>query len=303
MLMLENPRSKASEKKIKSVLGQIIEIFRSGKAPQEIAIAMFPAIEGIPSSKWSIVNRMIMRANRTEDARGFRQWEAVGRKVKPGKKAFYIFAPRFVTLVKDKETGKWIPKERPSEGEKAKKVAKKVAKKAAKKVAKEDKKIVLAGFVVAPVFAIENTGGKPVKHKKVAMPRLPLMKKAKEWGIKVKMIPANKKRYGYYCSPQFGQCEEIAIATPHEKVFFHELAHAAHKRVKGYMIGGQDKKQEIVAELSAAAIGAIVRKKMPLTLGNSYNYIKGYARGQDIGQACLEVLVDVEKVLKLILRD
>ncbi len=34
-----------------------------------------------------------MLMNETEDARGFRQWEKVGRRVKKGAKAFYILAP------------------------------------------------------------------------------------------------------------------------------------------------------------------------------------------------------------------
>jgi len=65
---------------------------------------------------------------------------------------------------------------------------------------------------------------------------------------------------------------------------------------------GQDWKQEIVAELSAAALCAIVGKTSR-TLGNSYQYISRYAEEANLTpvQACLKVIKDVEGVLNLIL--
>lgn len=94
--------------------------------------------------------------------------------------------------------------------------------------------------------------------------------------------------------------EEIWLATPSEKTFFHELSHAAHKRVKGKLVNGQNPKQEIVAELSAQVLAQLVGTKLESTVGNSYKYIEGYAK-KDVGKACLAVISDVEKVLKLIL--
>ena len=45
---------------------------------------------------------------------------------------------------------------------------------------------------------------------------------------------------------------------PEESVFFHELAHAAHEKVKGTLKAGQDPLQEVVAELSAQALCRMV---------------------------------------------
>ena len=67
----------------------------------------------------------------------------------------------------------------------------------------------------------------------------------------------------------------IALASPEECVFFHELAHAGHDKLAP-LKPGQDWKQEIVAELSAAVLCRLVGKK-PDNLGQSYRYIEKYA--------------------------
>jgi len=58
-----------------------------------------------------------------------------------------------------------------------------------------------------------------------------------------------------------------------------------------------------VAELSAEALSQIFGLKT--TTGNSYKYIEGYAAqaGLSPTAACLQVLSDTEKVLKLILEE
>jgi antirestriction protein ArdC len=125
------------------------------------------------------------------------------------------------------------------------------------------------------------------------------MQKATEWGVNVKAIPGNYQYYGYYSTAR----KEIALATKEECVFFHELAHAAHEKVKGKLKAGQDPLQEIVAELSAQALCRMVGKQSSDTLGNSYRYIGNYAEklGITIYTACLRVMSDTEKVLELIL--
>ena len=72
--------------------------------------------------------------------------------------------------------------------------------------------------------------------KSLELPDFPLIERAEEWGISVKAVPGNYRYYGYY---QPGR-NEIALATPEESVFFHELAHAAHEKVKGALKPGQD---------------------------------------------------------------
>jgi len=116
-------------------------------------------------------------------------------------------------------------------------------------------------------------------------------------GISVKAVPGNYRYFGYFSQDR----KEIGLATEEESVFFHELAHAAHQRILGELKKGQDWKQEIVAELSAAALCKVVGKTSK-HLGNSYRYIERYAKSANLTswQGCMKVMSDTEKVLNLI---
>ena len=251
--------------KVKQVLNVILEKFKSGEIPEAIAMASFP-IPDIPSSRWSFTNRTLMFLAGTADARGFRQWKRANRWVKKGAKAIYILVPCFKKQIDD-ETG--------------------------------DEKEVLRFFKTSPVFMYEDTEGESLDYENIELPRLPLLEKAKQWGISVKAIPGNYRFRGYY-SPER---HEIALATPEEKTFFHELAHASHEKIKGSLKNGQDPLQEIVAELSAQALCRLVGKQTNDTTGNSFRYIERYAEELSMTPhtACLKVLGETEKVLNLIL--
>lgn len=252
--------------KVKQVLNAILEKFKSGDIPEAIAFSMFPAVSDIPSAKWSFLNRTIMFLSGTGDARGFKQWQQAGRQVKKGGKAFYILVP----CIYKKEDG---------DGE---------------------EKHVLGGFKPAPVFRLEDTKGDPLDYQLLELPDLPLFDRAKEWGLSIKAIPGNYKYYGYYSSDR----KEIGLATKEEGVFFHELAHCGHDKIKDGLKAGQDPLQEIVAELSAQALCKLAGKVPINTLGNSYRYIEKYAEKINLSAftACMKVLSEVERVLGLILK-
>ena len=252
------------KEKVKQALNVILERFKTGNIPESVAYSMFP-VSDIPSAKWSLLNRTLMFLSGTADGRGYRQWQQVGRYVKKGSRAFYILVP-FIKKIDD-ENG--------------------------------DPKEALLGFGTRPVFRVEDTEGQPLDYQNIEVPELPLLKRAEQWGISVKAIPGNYKYYGYYASNR----NEIALTAPEECVFFHELAHAAHHKYKGPLKNGQDPLQEIVAELSAQALCRIVGKQPNNTLGNSYKYIERYAEKLKITpySACLKVMSETEKVLKLIL--
>ena len=251
--------------KVKQVLSLIIDKFKSGEIPEAVAYAMFP-IPDIPSARWSLLNRTLMFLSGTQDGRGFKQWQKVDRFVKKGSKAIYILVP-FIKKVEDGG----------------------------------DEKQVLYGFGCRPVFCVEDTDGKPLDYEQIELPNLPFLKRAKEWGISVKAIPGNYRYHGYYSF----KSREIALATPEEKTFFHELSHASHEKVKGTLKAGQDPFQEIVAELSAAALCKLAGKQQKDTFGNSYRYIEKYAEKIKMSSyhACLKVMSETEKVLNLILKE
>lgn len=147
--------------KIKDVLGDILDAFKSGLIPATIAVSVFGP-KNIPAAKWSLLNRTIMFLSGTGDARGFHQWKQANRSVKKGAHAIYIFAPRFV---RKKEEG-------------------------------EDQ--ILTGFLTVPVFRFEDTEGEPLDYENIELPALPLKDVAESWGICVKAIPGDYQSYGYY---------------------------------------------------------------------------------------------------------
>jgi len=254
--------------KVKQVLSGILDKFKDGSVPEAIAFASYPAAD-VPSAKWSFFNRTIMfMCGMTADARGYRQWNEAGRFVKKGSEAFHILVPCF-GKVKDEESG--------------------------------DESFVLRFFKAAPVFRYEDTDGEPIDYEQIELPDLPLIERAEEWGISVKAVPGNYRFYGAYSMDR----KEIALATAQEGVFFHELAHAGHEKIKGELKSGQDPFQEIVAELSAQALCRLVGKKAQDTIGNSYRYIEKYAEKLNLSphSACIKVLSETEKVLHLILKD
>ena len=253
-------------KNIQKVLNSIISAFESGDIPEAVAVASFPPIGDIPSAHWSFTNRTIQFISGTVDSRGYRQWLEAGRQVKKGSSAIYILVPCFKKNRND-ET--------------------------------EEEKKVLTFFKAMPVFKVENTDGEPLEYQNIELPDLPLINCAQNWGIDVKAVPGNYRWYGYFAPDR----KEIALATPAEKTFFHELAHSADYIIKGNLKPGQNPLQEITAELSAQALARIVGKSVGNTTGNSYRYIKNYAEKIKMSphKACLKVLADTEKILNLIL--
>lgn len=122
--------------KANQTLIKIAEEFASKDTiPEYMAASLIRAPE-IPCSSWSWGNQNLMQmGGRTDDARGFHQWNKAGRHVKKGAKARYILAPITVTKKKDDE---------------------------------EDRKITV-GFRCVPVFAVEDTEGQPLPEYEPAM--------------------------------------------------------------------------------------------------------------------------------------
>ena len=252
--------------KVKQVLNIILKKFKSGEIPEAVALASFP-VPDVPSGRWSFLNRTIMFLSGTGDARGFRQWTKVSRRVKKGAKAIHILVPCFKKKIDD-DTG--------------------------------EEKQVLSFFKATPVFRYEDTEGEKLDYEQIELPELPLAEKAKEWGISLKAVPGNYRYMGYFQSER----KEIGLASPEEVTFFHELSHCAHEKVKGTLEKRQDPFQEIIAELSAQALCRLVGKRGKDTTGNSFKYIEKYAETVKMTpyKACLKVMSETEKVLDLILK-
>jgi len=147
--------------KTQTALKNVVNAFKTQKIPKAIAFSMFPPAN-IPFSNWSLINRTICLLSGTHDARGFKQWEKVGRSIKKGSKAIYILTPFFK---KD-----------------------------------EDENKMLSGFGCCPVFKIEDTQGEDVEYKNIKLPKFSLLDKAKKMGITTKAISQNCVYVGSYSS-------------------------------------------------------------------------------------------------------
>ena len=250
--------------KVKAILDKLLDSFESGNVPEALSIALLPRLD-VPSSKWSLCNRLIMFFAGTSDARGFRQWKEVGRYPKKGSKAIFILSPRHRKMVDEKT---------------------------------EEEKLVLSGFAGVPVFRFEDTDGEPLEAPELEPTQLPpLYEVAQQWGLSVNWQSFQGDAYGFYSPGK----KEIVLATHDESVFFHELAHAAHEQVKGQLKSGQEWRQEIVAELTAAVLAHLYGKRTDD--GRAYRYIRGYAEEakKDVYRACLSVIADVGKCVERIM--
>ena len=247
--------------KAQAALDKVVEAFQTGDLSPIIQIATYHIPSDWPSSHWSFANRVLIYAQTgTLHCRGFRQWEEVDRKVKKGARSAYIFGPR---TVKEEKDGESLFK--------------------------------LIGWTTIPVFAYDDTEGEEIGLPPEWVPPTPppLWDVAERFGLTVKYDYVPDAR-GIY-SPNR---KRITLATQSEKTWFHELAHAAEHVLLGELVGGQDEKQEAVAEFTAAVLMELYGLKS--TTGNAWEYIKGYSTNPL--KTIMSVLPRVEAVLGLILQ-
>lgn len=258
--------------KQQAVINQVVADFESGKVAEVCAMATFEIPGDMPAAKWTLSNRWLAYLTTgSMDARTFNQWKKVSRFVKRGERAGMIWRP-IIVPVKD-EDGK------PTNETKC------------------------VGFKPVSVFGLSQTDGADVDYQEPNIrPDLPLLDVAKALNVNV--------RADWFDGLGYGSCKvdgsAITLNTDSAKVFFHELAHAAHAKLTDgkTLKGGQDAYQEIVAEFVAEVLRRIVNPNDVDTSGNSYRYIKHYADGQgwDIGDACVKVLRDAGKIVELVLK-
>ena len=255
--------------RVRETLDLLVDRFQRGDVPGLIAKSVFPA-PNIPLAKWSLSNRTIAMLRGSADARGYRQWQQVGRQVKKGARAFTILGPR-MAKVKDKET--------------------------------DEETMRLIGFVGIPVFDIKATEGDAVDYGIPPVPKHPLLDVATKWGIEVRTAGGTGAAYGWTTGT------EIVLCTDAELTWLHELTHCADSRARGKPLkGGQHSDQEIVAQLGAAVLAHLVGRQNPND-GFSLSYIQGYAHkwypkasaDDALRKACHRVLARACKAVELIL--
>lgn len=243
-------------------LSRVIEKFQEGDLSPITQVARIRLAVDAPASRWSFSNRVIAFVQTGElDCRGYGQWRQMGRQVQKGSKAAYILRPQIL-----------------------------------KKIANEDEDeeagLVCIGFSPIAVFPASATqGDEPLPdYTPVELP--PLSDVASRLGVQVSYVPV--------ASDRLGDCHvsgsKIRLGSADPAVFFHELAHAIHARLAGGLRGGQDARQEIVAEFSAAVLMELYGLRDHS--GNAWRYIQAYAK--DPLQSITKALGTVEKVLAVL---
>lgn len=253
------------EERVQQATQALLEAWESGDMPEAIQRSTIARQVGDrPCEQWSLGNYLITLFSGTQDARGFRQWEKAGRKVKKGSKALYILGPCMVKK-RDEKTGEDVS--------------------------------ILVGFKSIPVFRLEDTEGDPVEIPNYEPPaQPPLAQVAEQWGLKVSYGPATGDFYGWYNGKQ------IHLASHDVEVFFHELTHAAHDRIGAKKAKpGQDPHREIVAETAAAVLARLYG--YPGREVNARSYVAYYAgcEPKKVAQQVMKHLGDIQKCLELIL--
>ena len=251
----------------KTVLVGLVGRMASGDLPAAIAKSYIQAGD-VPSSKWSRCNRILVALSGTADARGYRQWEKVGRHVRRGAKSLYILAPLLVSAKKED-------------------------------VEEEDKKI-MVGFRAVPVFRYEDTEGAPLQeYEPRELP--PLFGLAEYNGLDVRYMNSSGGEYGSISVER----RSMTLSTESPDTYLHELVHWYDLRDREDRRRGQDPVQETVAQLGACALAQMYGFDAS---AYTAKYVAGYAGcgagdGEKLGRQCLKVLDRTCEAIERILED
>ena len=273
--------------RMKQCVAELIEMFKTNNVPKTVALVTNPQLN-VPSNKWSLTNRIIQMIHNTSDSRGFKQWQTAGRHILKSAKAFYIFAPKeysqYRCICEKILSGNEI-----KEGK---------CYFCLTPIVKDDI-TKNCSFIPVAVFRAEDTAGKPLDCEQIKLPEHRFMDVAKSWGLIINPVAFAGRCYGFY-----RHNSEIALASPEDIVFYHELAHAAHDRLN--LLRKTNPKNNPANEIVAEFVGAVLcymDNKTTDKISGAYEYLKAYAdkSNKTVDKAVLKLLSEIEAVLKLIL--
>ena len=259
--------------KAEQAAAKILEAFQSGTLPKALAPIFIHRKDDTPCRKWSWNNQLLTALAGYSDARGFRQWQAVGRCVKKGERSFQILSP-LVGKREDKKTG--------------------------------ETKAFVFGFRSTAVFGLSQTEGKELPDQNPELTawlkNLPLLEVAKSWGLTVDAFNGQQSNaLGWYCRTEGRKA--IAVGVENLSTWSHELLHAADDRLGALVERGQHWRSETVAELGGAILLEMLGHETESDRGGCFEYVKAYAKDAELEpiQACQKVLKRTCDAVALIL--
>jgi len=260
--------------KAETAASRILTLFREpNRLPEALAPMFIHRSDDVPCRAWSWSNQLLTALSGTSDARGFRQWESVGRHVKKGSRAFYILGPCTKKIRdRDPETGA------------------------------ERDRMAIVGFKSIPVFRYEDTDGEalpgPDGDVRRFLDGLPLLPVAESWGLSVDAFNGRDGRaLGWYRSDG-----AIALGVENLSTWAHELCHAADDRL-GALRPSSRPDREVVAELGGAVLLQCLGNLADADLGGCWQYIESWAQHGKVHpiRACERLLKRVCDCVALIL--
>lgn len=256
---------------IQNSLVKLLAMFRNQQFPAEIGWQIIRRRRGdrqLPSDSWSSGNRWIMLAQGTTIAMGFGQWHQFGRKVKPGSKAFYIFAPLSKKIHGDDETA--------------------------------DPRTIITGFRLIPVFRQEDTVGKSLPTNMDLTPAAlpPLFDVAAKLGVSaVRYVPFDGHALGIY---NVGS-KEIRLSEQSALTFYHELMHHLDSQIEPIR-PSRLCEAELIAELGGSVLCSI--QGIHGYESGSFRYLQMYAEGKEpeaVLKSMMAVASRVEQLVGIVL--
>ena len=256
---------------IQNSLVKLLAMFRNQQFPAEIGWQIIRRRRGdrqLPSDSWSSGNRWIMLAQGTTIAMGFGQWHQFGRKVKPGSKAFYIFAPLSKKIHGDDETA--------------------------------DPRTIITGFRLIPVFRQEDTVGKSLPTNMDLTPAAlpPLFDVAAKLGVSaVRYVPFDGHALGIY---NVGS-KEIRLSEQSALTFYHELMHHLDSQIEPIR-PSRLCEAELIAELGGSVLCSI--QGIHGYESGSFRYLQMYAEGKEpeaVLKSLMAVASRVEQLVGIVL--
>ena len=262
-------------KHTEEVAQRIVDAFRH---PETLPAALAPIFihrdDDAPCRKWSWHNQLLVALCGTVDARGIKQWNKAGRKVKKGSGAIWILAPCVKKVIEEADDGT------------------------------ERERQIVYGFRSVPVFAVEDTEGDALPEGEDKydswVRELPLAEVAEAWGINVGTFShQGGNPLGYYRYAANGQA--LMLGVENLATWTHELVHAADHRLTN--LKGEKWHKEIVAEFGGAILLECLGMSHDADLGGAFSYIEQYTRDARIEtvHACIRLLDRVCNCVKLIL--